>query len=223
MSSVDIARPSGSLDVDNVKEVLQVPDDDRIPWRLPKGWQRVARALRQGQSPETVTDSAITALACSLRSTGGIPALPDVADCLSESVASGARSITWPATAMQQANLNDLSMWRRAQVMLITHGEALAQLPKQELQTLLALETIKSIARRDGFDRIVPPLIAEAEVNIPDMYHKIDECLHSEQMKRLAARLVRRPEGSTLKAPPRITKKEPTAELIGVNLLERMP
>lgn len=169
-----------------------MPDDDRIPKTITAPWKKVLRCLRNRRPADETTDAVATALAATVRGAHGVPGLSDIALHMREVAADGA------VTASH------------------VPGSAVA---RRHVPTDIA--ELAELAYHYGLDRIGPLLAAEGIYGTRELQHLFSKILASDQISKLAKRLVARPTGEGLRAPDRQRRtRRPLEEFINTPITE---
>lgn len=199
-----------------------MPDDDRMPRYLGAPWRKVHRCLQGREPVERTADAVSVALAATLRATHGVPTLAGIAAQMQE-VASGyppaARS-RLPGSQEARRHVPTDIAERAAGCLAVTMPEVLALVSPEEASLLLARRLLADLAYHYGLDRIAPLLVAEENYDAGELQSLFDDVLASEQVSKLAKRLLDRPNGKGLRAPRRRRFKMPLKDLLEIDLAE---
>lgn len=199
-----------------------MPDDDRIPKTLTGPWKKVLRCLRNRRPADETTDAVTTALASTIRSVHGVPGLPDIALRMQEVAAGGpvgaSRVSVSPGahrhvpTDVAERAAAGFAATMRSELALVSPGAA---------ALMLAKRVIAGLAYHYGLDRIGPLLAAEGVYGTRELQDLFNEILASDQISRLAKRLVARPTGEGLRAPDRQRRaRRPLEDIINMPIAE---
>ncbi len=198
-----------------------MPDDDRIPRYLTGPWRKVLRCLQGRESAERAADAVTSALAATLRSVHGVPNLLDIAARMQEAATGGpvAQSRVPASEAARRHVPTDVAE-RAAASFAVTMREELALVSPAQAALMLARRVVTGLAYQYGLDRIGPVLAAEGAYNTNELQALFTEILASDQVSKLAQRLLPRPSATGLRAPPRRRLRRPTEDLVHVSLAE---
>jgi hypothetical protein len=198
-----------------------VPDDDRMPSYLGSSWRKVLRCLQGRESVERTADAVSVALAATLRSAHGVPRLAGIAAQMQEAVASGApaQSRVHGSEDARQHVPTDIAE-RAAGCLAATMPEVLALVSPEKASLILAERLLADLAYHYGLDGIAPLLVAEGQYDAAELQSLLDDVLASEQISKLAKRLLNRPNGTGLRAPRQRRFKLPLNDLLDTDLAE---
>jgi len=179
-----------------------MPDDDRIPRYLTGPWRKVLRCRQGRESAERAADAVTSALAATLRSVHGVPNLPDIAARMQEAATGGpvAQSRVPASEAARRHVPTDVAE-RAAASFAVTMREELALVSPAQAALMLARRVVTGLAYQYGLDRIGPVLAAEGAYNTNELQALFTEILASDQVSKLAQRLLPRPSATGLRAP----------------------
>jgi hypothetical protein len=181
-----------------------MPDDDRIPRKLTAAWQKVLWCLRDRRPAEDTADAVTSALAATLRDVHGVPDLPVMAVRMQEAAASGmVIQSRVPGSMDARRHVPTDVAERAAAGFAATMRSELALVSRHQAALLLARRVIAGLAYHYGFDRIGPLLAAEGVYGTRELQDLFAEILASDQVSKLAKRLLARPTGEGLRAPAR--------------------
>lgn len=198
-----------------------MPDDDRIPRSLTGPWRKVLRYLRGREPDERVADAVTSALAATLRNVKGIPSLPAIAAQMQEAATSGTvtQSRVPASEAARQHVPTDVAE-RAAASFAATMPEELALVSPGQAALLLARRVVERLAYQYGLDRIGPLVAAEGAYSTDELQVLFAEILASDQVSKLAKRLLARPSAAGLRAPPRRRLRMPLEDLVRASIAE---
>jgi hypothetical protein len=181
-----------------------MPDDDRIPTSLTAPWKRVLRCLQGHRPVEETADAVASAIAATLRDVRGVSRLPEITHRMREVAASGSvdRSRVPGSTDAQRHVPTDVAE-RAAAGFAATMRSELALVSPAAAALLLAKRVVAGLAYHYGLDRIGPLLAAEGVYSTRELQNLFNEILASDQISKLAKRLIARPTGEGLRAPNR--------------------
>jgi hypothetical protein len=197
-----------------------MPDDDRIPRYLTASWRKVFRCLQGRESVERTADAVARALAATMRSAHGVPELQSIAAQMQDSAASaGAQSRVSGSGEARRHVPTDIAE-RAAAALAATMPEVLALVSPDQAALMLAERVLADLAYHYGLDRMAPLLAAEGTYDTNELQALLAEILASEQISKLAKRLLTRPNGAGLRAPRRRRLRIPLEDLLDADLKE---
>lgn len=158
-----------------------MPDDDRIPTSLTAPWKKVLRHLRSRRAADETAD----AVAIALAATGVV----------------GQSHVPGPADARRHLPTDVAE--RAAAGFAATIHEELALVSPGAAALMLAKRVIEGLAYHYGLDRIGPLLAAEGAYSTRELQDLFGDIVASDQISKLAKRLLARPTGDGLRAPDR--------------------
>jgi hypothetical protein len=192
-----------------------MPDDDRIPTSLTAPWKKVLRYLRSGRSAEDTTDAVTAAMAATLRDVHGVPGLPDIARRMQEAAASGAvEHSRVPGSAGARQHVPTDVAERAAAGFAATMRSELALVSPGTAALMLAKRVIAGLAYHYGLDRIGPLLAAEGAYTTRELQDLFADILASEQVSKLAKRLLARPTGQESQLRDCLAQQDPWSALV---------
>ncbi|HEX6339924.1 hypothetical protein [Umezawaea sp.] len=194
-----------------------MPDGDYLAWRAGGKWRKVANLLKAGASSTEVEDAMVAAIADSIRASGGVPQLAEVAE-----------SVRLAAVQDSHEALVQIPMQSRAGVMgrlLDEVAPALAS-SMQERMNLVSPDTAtEALAERllervagAGLDHMLPTLIADGYYTMAQLRDLFTSLSKSPPMAALRDRFIRHPTGEGLRAPDRRSPTKPLEELLRTGL-----
>jgi hypothetical protein len=197
-----------------------MPDDDRIPRHLTGSWRKVLRCLSGRETAERTADVVTSALAETLRATKGVPGLRDIAAQMREAAATGrANASRIPAPGDRHHVPTDVAERAAAALAACMPGE-LALVSPAEAALRLARRLLEDLAFHYGFDRMAPLLLRDGTYAPGELRSLLAEILASEQVSKLAKRLLAHPNGSGLVTPPRQRRSAGTEGILHTSLTE---
>ena len=199
-----------------------MPDDDRIPTSLTAPWKKVLRCLRSRRPAEETTDAVTTAMAATLRDVHGVPGLPDIALRMQEAAASGTvEQSRVPGSADARRHVPTDVAERAAAGFAATMRSELALVSPGTAALMLSRRVVAGLAYHYGLDRIGPLLAAEGVYSTRELQDLFREVLASDQISKLAKRLLARPTGEGLRAPDRRRRaRRPLEDFINTPIAE---
>lgn len=181
-----------------------MPDDDRVPTSLTAPWKRVLRCLKGHRPVEETTDAVASAMAATLRDVHGVPRLPEIACRMREAaIGEPAGRSRVPGSADVRRHVPTDVAERAAAGFAATMRSELALVSPSTAALMLARRVIAGLAYHYGLDRIGPLLAAEGAYSTRELQDLFSEILASDQISKLAKRLLARPTGEGLRAPNR--------------------
>jgi hypothetical protein len=198
-----------------------MPDDDRIHTYLTARWRKVLRYLQGREPAERTADAVTSALAATLRSAHGVPGIQGIAVQMQQAAATGAvaRSRV-PDSAQARRHVPTDLAERAAAALAATMPKELALVSPQEAELLLARRLLADLAFQYGFDRMAPLLTGEGTYDAGELQALLSEILASDQVSKLAKRLLTRPDGAGIRAPRRQRRRMPLKDLIDADLAD---
>jgi hypothetical protein len=109
---------------------------------------------------------------------------------------------------------------RAAAALAATMPEELALVSPGEAALLLARRMLADLAFHCGFDRMAPLLTGEGTYDAGELQSLLAQILASDQVSKLAKRLLTRPDGAGLRAPRRRQRRLPLEDLLHADLAE---
>jgi hypothetical protein len=198
-----------------------MPDDDRIPTYLTARWRKVLWCLQGRESAERTVDAVTGALAATLRSAQGVPGIQGIAAQMQQAAAAGTvtRSRVPDSAEARRHEPTDIAE-RAAAALAATMRDELALVSPNEAALLLARRVLADLAFHYGLDRIAPLLTRQGAYDAGELQSLLAEVLASEQISKLAKRLLARPDGAGLRAPRRRRLRMPLGDLLHADLAE---
>lgn len=198
-----------------------MPDDDRIPGYLTAPWRKVFRCLQGREPAERTADAVACALAATLRTVHGVPGLEGITAQMQEAGAGGivGQSRVPDSEEARRHVPTDIAE-RAAAALAATMPEVLALVSPDQAALMLAERVVADLAYHYGLDRIAPLLVAEGAYDSSELHGLLAEILGSEQISKLAKRLLARPSGTGLRAPRRRRSRIPLEDLLDADLAE---
>jgi hypothetical protein len=197
-----------------------MPDDDRIPRYMTAAWRRVFRCLQGRESVERTSDAVTRALAATLRTAHGVPGLHSIASQMQDAAASSVAQSRIPDSEEARRHVPTDIAERAAAALAATMPEVLALVSPDQAALMLAERVLAGLAYHFGLDRMAPLLVAEGTYETGALHALLAEILASEQVSKLAKRLLVRPNGTGLRAPRRRRFGMPIEDLLNADLSE---
>lgn len=200
-----------------------MPDDDRLPRYLSRGWRRVLKAFQAGESQEDIAYHVVRATAETLRRTHGIPDLPALGARLHEAASAGsdehaAGRDSYRAT--EPPHIPTRMARRAADVLSAVMKDRLALTSPESAAQMLARRVVADVAYAFGLDRMAPVLVAGGYSPL-ELHRRFEDITQSNPLGELAGRLLTHPDANGLRAPgQRRPKPLATADLMDVDLTE---
>ena len=203
---------------------------DRFEQQLGAGWHSAYQyALEGGVSLEVICDKLSSTLSKTLRDKGGIPAFDEMARILIE----GRGSHLMAGFGALDDLLEQESGHRHTKIAadvaksLIVQWDAVGwNVDASEIPTQFGQASCSALVEHYYFAKVRQPLLAEGHFDsfeqISGWQSRVEEILHP-QLSKIATKLGQKPDGSGLRAPKRLTKKERTGDLLSENLLDMEP
>jgi hypothetical protein len=195
-----------------------MPDGDYLAWRAGARWRKVANLLKSGASSVEIEDALASAVANSIRASGGVPRFSAVVDTVRQAAAIGdgqSAVIAIPSSSRDGVVGRLLDEAARALVATMQTGMNLVS--PMAATELLADRLLDRIAMA-GLDHMVPELIAEGHYTMPQLRELLARLSDSKPMATLRDRFIRHPSGEGLRAPARRTPAKPLGELLNTGL-----
>ena len=198
---------------------------DRFEKQFGAGWLSTYRYAREGQvSPGGIADKLISSLAGTLRKHGGIPAFDDIARILTH----GRELGVLPAfgalddLAELQGGHRHTKIAAEVAKSLMVQWEASGwNVETDEVPARLAEASCSALIDHHYFAKARQPLLAEGKFGSYDesarWQGQIEQVLRP-QLSKLAAKLEKAPDGTGLRAPNRLTKRERTSDLLAESI-----
>ena len=203
---------------------------DRFEKQLGAGWRSAYRYARDEKVPlEDICDKLASTLAKTLRENGGIPAFGEMAHVLTQG-----RSLDLMAAFVALDDLVERENGHRhtkiaaevAKSLIVQLEAAGWDVGSSELSSRFAEASCSALIERNYFAKVRQPLLAEGRFDsyeqMTGWQSRIEKILRP-QVSKIAVKLGKNPDGSGLRAPNRLTKKERTRDLLAENLLEMEP
>jgi hypothetical protein len=198
-----------------------MPDDDRIPRYLTASWRKVFRCLQGRESVERTADAVTGALAATLHTSHGVPGIRGIAVQMQQSAADGTVGQSRVPDSEDARRHAPTDIAERAAAMLAaTMPDVLALVSPDQAALMLANRVLADLAYHYGLDRMVPLLAAEGTYDTGELQALLAEILASEQISKLAKRLLARPNGIGVRAPRRRRFRRPLEEILNADLAE---
>ena len=170
---------------------------DRFERQFGAGWLSAYQYAREGQvSPDGIADKLVASLAKTLREHGGIPAFPEIARI----VVAKSLIVQWESAG-----------WN---------------VESSEVPGQLAEASCSALIEHYYFAKARQPLLAEgrfANYEESTGWQGQVEDLLRPQLSKISAKLERKPDGSGLRAPNRLIKRECTRDLLAENIVGMQP
>ena len=203
---------------------------DRFEKQFGAGWLSAYRYAREGQvSLGGIADKLVASLARTLREHGGIPAFDDIARIVTQGRELGVISAfgTLDDLAELQGGHRHTRIAAEVGKSLIVQWEAGGwNVETAEIPARLAEASCSALIERYYFAKARQPLLAEGKFGSYDEVARwqgqIEQVLRP-QLSKLAAKLENTPDGTGLRAPSRLTKKERTSDLLAESIPGMQP
>ncbi|NJP95445.1 hypothetical protein HCN51_39435 [Nonomuraea sp. FMUSA5-5] len=198
-----------------------MPDDDRWLRGLPPGWSKVWRCIDSGASLDQLARATAQAFARTFRDVGGVPELRDIAD---EAVQRAQTKCSELDLGIDDhdplyASKHSPTVITRqvADALVETQAEKLASCSTSEAQQVVAEASLKELAFHFGFDRMVKDAVRRGK-ELLQVLNIMELVLAHPQIKALAGRLLRHPDGKGLRAPGFKMRSMSTSDLLETSL-----
>lgn len=192
-----------------------MPDDDRFPRYLSPAWKKVLGCLTGHDPAERVGDAVTKAVAATIRTIHGIPALPSLAEKMREAATKG-DLLRFDFRAGREHVPTTIAE-RAASALAVTMQRELALVSPADATLLLARRVVKDLAYHYGFDRMIEALPL-GPYGHGDLRAVMAAALAGDPMSKLAARFAAWPTGEGLRAPARRGRKRALADLLDTDL-----
>ena len=204
-----------------LSEMVGMPDDDRIPRYLSARWRKVLRCLQGRESLERTSDAVTAAPAETMRTAHGVPGLPGIAARMQQAATGGSIAYSRiPGSEEARWHVPTDITERAAAGLAATMREELALVSPDQASLILAEKMLGDVARAYGLDRMAPVLTADGVYGAGELNDLYAEILASDQVSKLAKRLLRKLNGIGLRAPMRRRVRMPMADLIHTDLAD---
>jgi hypothetical protein len=193
-----------------------MPDGDYLAWRAGRKWVKVANLLKCSASSVEIEDAVASAVANSIRASGGVPQFPAVMDSVQQAAEDGSdKSVAIPSSSGDGVVGRLLDEVAHALVTTMQTGMHLVS-PVSATE-LVARRLLNRVAMA-GLDHMLPGLIGEGHFTMTELRALVVRLVDSPPMATLRDRFIRRPSGEGLRAPDRRTPAKPMAELLHTGL-----
>ena len=196
-----------------------MPDGDYLAWKLGGKWRKVANLMKSRASMLEVQDAVASAVASTIRSSGGVPQFTAVVDkvCM---VASGGGAVDEQFTAIGrpvEGGVVGRLLEDVAQGLALTLQANMNLVSPKTASELLARRFLARIAGA-GLDLVLPKLVGEEIYTMVELRSLLRQTVDSQPMDKLTDRLIQHPTGEGLRAPNKRTAVKPMHELIDTDL-----
>ena len=203
---------------------------DRFEKQFGAGWLSAYRYAREGHvSLGGIADKLVGSLARTLRECGGIPAFPDIARIVTHGRELGLLAAFGALDDLAEVQDGHRHTRIAAEVgkTLIVQWEAGAwSVEAAEIPARLAEASCLALIDHYYFAKARQPLLAEGKFGSYDegtrWQGQVEQVLRP-QLSKLAAKLEKTPDGTGLRAPNRLTKKERTSDLLAESIPGMQP
>lgn len=193
-----------------------MPDGDYIAWHAAAKWRKLANLLKSGASDIEIEDSAATAVAKTIRASGGVPDFAAAAQQVFAAVSVDSAVVARPKAS---ATVVDRMLSDSIQALAVRLQNSMQLVSPAQAAQLLARQMIGRIVAA-GIDHDVPALVGKGHFTAGELRTVLRRMVDSTPMKELANRWLAHPTGAGLKAPNRRTAAKPLDELLGTALDE---
>jgi hypothetical protein len=197
-----------------------MPDGDYLAWRAGGKWRKVANLMKSQAPMIEIEDAVASAVANSIRSSGGVPQFQAVVDrvCGQASNEEPSHDIGASTSASPGGVLGRV-LDEVAQALATTMQTTMNLVSPAAAAKLLARRLLARIAVA-GLDHAVPALVSEGRFTAAELRAFMHQLTNSPPMTRLVDRFLDHPSGVGLRAPDRRTAIKPMDELMDTNLDE---
>ena len=203
---------------------------DRFEKQFGAGWLSAYRYAREGNVPLAgICDKLVSALSKTLRENGGIPAFGEMAHILTQGSGLDLMAAFGALDDLVERENGHRYTKIAAEVAksLRVQSEAAGwNVETSEIPGQFAEASCSALVERQFFAKARQPLLAEGRFDsyeqMTDWQSRLEERLRP-QVSKIAVKLGKNPDGSGLRAPNRLTKKERTGDLLEENLLAMEP
>ena len=203
---------------------------DRFEKQFGAGWRSAYRYAREGQvSLGEIADKLIGTLARVLREHGGIPAFSDIARIVTQGTeldvlaAFGALD---DLAELQSGHRHTKIAAEVAKTLIVQREAGSWDVEAAEIPLRLGEASCSALIEHYYFAKARQPLLAEGKFGSYDesarWQGQIEEVLRP-QLSKLAAKLEKTPDGTGLRAPSRLTRKERTKDLLAESIPGMQP
>lgn len=192
-----------------------MPDGDYLVWRAGGKWRKVANLLKAHASSIKVEDALASAVANSIRASGGIPEFADVVDRVRYAATGDGEIVTATRPGARGSVLGRLL--DEVAPPLVAAMQRDLKLVSPVAATELVAERFLSRVAEAGLDQMLPTLVANG-YTMAQLRTLFANLPSSPPMAALRGRFIRRPSGEGLVAPRRRIAAKPLGELIVTGL-----
>ena len=198
---------------------------DRFEKQFGAGWRSAYQYAREGQVPlGEIADKLVGSLAKTLRELGGMPAFPDMARILVQGKELGILSAFGSLDDFAERQDGHRHTWIVAEEAKSLYFQLEAAgwgIDATEIPVRLAEASCLALVERYYFAKARQPLLAEGRFANYEECAKWQgqiEALIRPQLSKMATKLATNPDGTGLRAPSRLTKKERTSDLLAESI-----
>ena len=203
---------------------------DRFERQFGAGWLSAYQYAREGQvSPDGIADKLVASLAKTLREHGGIPAFPEIARIVAQGrdvdVLSAFGALD-DFVEQQDGHRHTKIAAEVAKSLIVQWESAGWNVESSEVPGQLAEASCSALIEHYYFAKARQPLLAEgrfANYEESTGWQGQVEDLLRPQLSKISAKLERKPDGSGLRAPNRLIKRECTRDLLAENIVGMQP
>ncbi|MFD7656002.1 hypothetical protein ACFV4N_18675 [Actinosynnema sp. NPDC059797] len=178
----------------------------------------MANLLRSGAPLMEVEDALASAVANSIRRSGGVPRFSAVAEGVRQAAAVGGDGHVVAAIPTCSPDGVVGRLLDEAARTLVTTMQAGMNLVSPKSATELLADRLLDRIAKAGLDHMVPALIAEGHYTMSQLRELLANLSGSKPMADLRDRFIRHPSGEGLRAPDRRTAAKPLDELLNTGL-----
>lgn len=194
-----------------------MPDGDYLVWNAGGKWRKVHNLLRSGAPVVQIEDAVASAVASTIRVSGGVEELAAVADSIRQAAADDGEPAFEIARQASRAGMIGRLLDEVAPALVETMHDRLKLVSPVEATEVLAGRLVERIAEA-GLDQLVPKLVADGRFTMTQLRELFVKLARSTQLAVLSDRFVRHPTGEGLLAPKRRTERKPLDKLIETGL-----
>lgn len=192
-----------------------MPDGDYLVWGAGGKWRKLANLLKAHASEVRVEDALASAVANSIRASGGVPEFTDVVERVRQAAAGDGEVVvaTRPGTCGSVLG----RLLDEVAPSLVAAMQRDLKLVSPVMATELVAEKFLRRIAEAGLDQMLPALVANGYTmaQLRDLFSSLPS---STPMVALRSRFIKHPSGAGLVAPRRRTEAKPLGELIDTGL-----
>lgn len=193
-----------------------MPDGDYLAWRAGGKWRKLANLLKSRATSVEIEDALVSAVANSIRASGGVPKFADVVDQVRQVAAAGGETVVAARSASRDGVMGRL---------LDEVAPALVAMMQRDMRLVSPTAATELVAERfltriaeAGLDHMLPALVTNGGYTLTQLRDLFTRLPSSAPMTALRDRFIRHPSGEGLRAPRRRTTARPLGELLNTGL-----